>query len=69
MTGRTEEFTVTGMTCGHCEMSIKEEVGEITGVTAVEASSATGKVKVTGEGFTQDQIAAAVAEAGYTLNF
>ena len=43
----TTNITVTGMTCGHCEMSVKEEVGEIAGVTAVEASSKTGAVIVT----------------------
>ena len=25
-------YTVTGMTCGHCEMSVREEVSEVTGV-------------------------------------
>ena len=29
-------YTVTGMTCGHCEASVKEEVSEVPGVTAVE---------------------------------
>ena len=63
----TQEFTVSGMTCGHCEMSVKEEIGEISGVTAVTADHATGKVTVTGEGFTQEDVANAVAEAGHTL--
>ncbi len=26
------EFQVTGMTCGHCEMSVREEVGQLVGV-------------------------------------
>lgn len=67
MAATTKEYTVEGMTCGHCEMSVKEEVGEIAGVTAVEASSETGAVTVTGEDFTDDQVAAAVTEAGYTV--
>ncbi|MFS0432593.1 cation transporter, partial [Corynebacterium striatum] len=25
-----KNYTVEGMTCAHCEMSVKEEVGEIT---------------------------------------
>ena len=29
----TTEFTVTGMTCGHCEMSVREEVEEIPGAS------------------------------------
>ena len=67
MATSTKEYTVDGMTCGHCEMSVKEEVGEVPGVTAVEASHETGKVSVSGEGFTDDQVAAAVTEAGYTV--
>ncbi len=63
----TKNYTVTGMTCGHCEMSVKEEVGEIAGVTAVTADHATGAVTVSGEGFTDEQVAAAIAEAGYEL--
>lgn len=67
MATSTKEYTVEGMTCGHCEMSVKEEVGEVPGVTVVEASHETGKVSVSGEGFTDDQVAAAVTEAGYTV--
>ena len=55
------------MTCGHCEMSVKEEIGEIAGVTDVTADHATGAVTVTGEGFSDAQVAAAVDEAGYQL--
>ena len=63
----TKNYTVTGMTCGHCEMSVKEEIGEIAGVTDVTADHATGAVSVSGEGFTDEQVAAAIAEAGYEL--
>lgn len=67
MTASTKEYVVTGMTCGHCEMSVKEEVGEIAGVSEVSASHESGKVSVTGEGFTDEQVEAAIAEAGYSL--
>ncbi|OFR66824.1 heavy-metal-associated domain-containing protein [Corynebacterium sp. HMSC078H07] len=63
----TKNYTVTGMTCGHCEMSVKEEIGDIAGVTEVTADHATGAVSVSGEGFTDEQVAAAIAEAGYEL--
>lgn len=63
----TKNYTVTGMTCGHCEMSVKEEIGEIAGVTDVTADHSTGAVSVSGEGFTDEQVAAAIAEAGYEL--
>lgn len=67
MAENVKNYTVEGMTCGHCEMSVKEEVGEIAGVSAVTASHETGEVSVTGDDFTDQQIAAAVEEAGYTL--
>ncbi|MEX3505492.1 heavy-metal-associated domain-containing protein [Corynebacterium sp. LK2510] len=63
----TQQFTVEGMTCGHCAMSVKEEISEIAGVTDVTVDHTTGAVEVTGEGFTTEQVAAAVTEAGYTL--
>ncbi|WP_257159195.1 heavy-metal-associated domain-containing protein [Corynebacterium cystitidis] len=62
-----KNYTVEGMTCGHCEASVEEEVGEIEGVTAVTADHTTGAVSVTGENFTDEQVAAAVEEAGYAL--
>ena len=37
ITDRT--YTVTGMTCQHCVMSVTEEVGEIDGVSAVRSTS------------------------------
>ena len=63
----TTTYTVNGMTCGHCELSVKEEISEISGVTDVTADHTTGAVTVTGTDFTDEQVAAAVAEAGYTL--
>ncbi|MBD0023672.1 heavy metal transporter [Gordonia pseudamarae] len=68
MTGATtSEYQVTGMTCGHCEMSVREEVGEIPGIDAIEVSAATGRLVVTGDGTVDDAaVLAAVDEAGYS---
>ena len=63
----TREFTIEGMTCGHCELSVQEEISEIQGVTDVKANHTTGTVSVSGEGFSAEDVAKAVAEAGYTL--
>lgn len=60
-------YKVAGMTCGHCELSVQEEIGEIDGVASVKADHTTGDVVVEGEGYTDDAVAAAVQEAGYTL--
>ncbi len=61
-------YTVSGMTCGHCEMSVREEVSEVAGVTAVEVSHATGSLSVSGEDFSDDAVTAAVEEAGYAVS-
>ncbi|TWS20469.1 heavy-metal-associated domain-containing protein [Tsukamurella asaccharolytica] len=61
-------YTVTGMTCGHCASSVREEISEIGGVTGVEVDVETGAVTVASEAeLTRDAVEAAVAEAGYTL--
>lgn len=66
-------FTVTGMTCGNCVKHVTEELTEIDGVTDVAVDLVTGgdsPVTITTEGpVTQDAIAAAVDEAGYTVTF
>jgi copper chaperone len=61
-------YDVVGMTCGHCELSVQEEVGELDGVLAVEADHASGRVTVTSaEPLDRAAVAAAVEEAGYSL--
>ena len=62
----TNKYQVTGMTCGHCEMSIREEVGQIAGVEEIQVNAQTGKLVVTGSDAVDDaQVLAAVEEAGY----
>lgn len=61
------EFQVTGMTCGHCEMSIRDEVGQIPGVENIDVSAQTGKLVVTASQPVEDgAVLAAVDEAGYS---
>ncbi len=43
----TAEYTVTGMTCGHCVSSVKEEVGAIGGVSDVAVDLKSGRLTVT----------------------
>ena len=63
----TSTYTVTGMTCGHCEVSVREEVGDVDGVQNVEVSAQTGTLIVTASGAIDDaMIVHAVEEAGYS---
>lgn len=60
-------YQVTGMTCGHCELSVREEVSEIPGIQDLQVSHETGKLIVTANGTIDDaQVLAAVEEAGYS---
>jgi copper chaperone len=60
--------TVSGMTCGHCATSVREEVESIPGVTAVDVDVASGKLTIDSEvPIGTDAIQGAVEEAGYQL--
>ncbi len=64
----TVVYTVSGMTCGHCEKAVTEEISALAGVTSVTADAATGRVSVTAaEPPAEDAVRAAVDEAGYEL--
>ncbi|MDN5682556.1 heavy-metal-associated domain-containing protein [Corynebacterium glyciniphilum] len=63
----TKNYTVEGMTCGHCKASVEEEIGEIAGVSSVDAELSTGIVTVTGEDVDDSSVADAVADAGYSI--
>ncbi|GLU46190.1 heavy-metal-associated domain-containing protein [Nocardiopsis ansamitocini] len=61
-------ITVSGMTCGHCVSSVKEEIGELPGVTTVDVDLTSGRVQVeSAEPLTDIQLKDAVSEAGYTI--
>ena len=58
-------YSVTGMTCGHCVLSVREEVSDVAGVASVDVDLASGQMTVSGAGFADAAVRAAVAEAGY----
>lgn len=60
-------YNVTGMTCSHCALSVEEGVSEVAGVESVDVDLASGRVTVSGEGYTDDAVKAAVADAGYAV--
>ena len=61
-------FQVTGMTCGHCQRAVTEEISRIPGIQGVAVDLATGSVTVTViQPVDRADIAHAVDEAGYTL--
>lgn len=63
----TATYTVTGMSCGHCEASVRREVAAIADVQDVSVSAKTGTLVVTAGGPLDDaQVISAVDEAGYS---
>ncbi|MDQ0753295.1 copper chaperone CopZ [Streptomyces africanus] len=66
--GGTTVYKVSGMTCGHCEGAVSQEISALSGVTAVTAVAETGEVTVTSATpLDEEAVRAAVDEAGYEL--
>jgi copper ion binding protein len=64
----TTTFQVQGMTCGHCERAITQEIGRVPGVCGVVVDLTAGAVTVSVDtAVDRADIAAAVDEAGYAL--
>jgi len=63
----TFTYSISGMTCDHCVMSVREEVAEVPGVTAVDVDLASGLLTVTGDDIRDEAVTAAVADAGYEV--
>jgi len=61
------EYTVTGMSCGHCEASVRGEISKLSGVEDVQVSAAAGTLRiVSSPELSDDAVIAAVDEAGYS---
>jgi copper chaperone CopZ len=64
----TTTVTVTGMSCGHCATSVREEIIEIPGVRAVDVDLASGAVTIDSDTVVATAaIRTAVEDAGYQL--
>ena len=67
----TTTITVSGMTCGHCEAAVKEELGALAGVSDVAVDLNAGgdsPVTITSSAALDDAATrAAVDEAGYEV--
>ena len=61
----TFTYTVPGIHCDHCALSIKEEVSGVSGVEVVDVDLDAKVVTIRGEQLADDSLRAAIAEAGY----
>ena len=63
---KTTELTVTGMTCGHCEMRVKMALEKVPGVKGAKADNTKDVAIITSEGdVDMDAMVQAVKDAGY----
>nr|WP_228471033.1 heavy-metal-associated domain-containing protein [Streptomyces alkaliphilus] len=61
-------WKVSGMTCGHCEKSVSEELSALPGVSSVHARAGEGLVTVESDRpLDEAAVRAAVDEAGYEV--
>jgi copper ion binding protein len=63
----SQTYTVRGMTCSHCVMSVREEVSGVAGVQRVDVDLDSGRLAVEGDGVSEQAIRTAVADAGYEV--
>ncbi len=63
---QTFTFTVTGMTCGHCEKAVTRAVKQLDPLAEVKIDRPTNKVEVQSDQ-PRDKIAKAIAEEGYAV--
>ena len=61
-----QTFTVTGMTCGHCEKAVTRAVVQADPQAQVQIDRAQNRVDVSSEK-ARDTLAQAIAEEGYAV--
>ncbi len=61
---RTDTYRVEGMSCGHCEAAVRDELEKVGGVEAVAVDLASKEVVVHGD-FEDEAVRAAIEGAGY----
>ena len=61
----TVSYSVPGIHCAHCGMSIREEVSEVAGVEAVDIDLDAKVVTIRGSELSDERLRAAIQEAGY----
>ncbi|MBI5225968.1 heavy-metal-associated domain-containing protein [Candidatus Micrarchaeota archaeon] len=64
---RMIELNVTGMHCKSCEMLLREDLGEIPGVSGVRADHVAGIVSFNGSESVLPQVKAVIEKNGYKV--
>ncbi len=64
---KTSEIRISGMSCNHCVMHVRKALEQIAGVTVEQVEIGKATVRYDDRVVTQQQLAAAVANAGYAV--
>jgi len=64
---KTQSLTISGMSCGHCVMSVRNALESIDGVTVDEVRIGQATVQFDESAVQADVVAEAVRDAGYEV--
>lgn len=64
---KTQTLEISGMTCGHCVMSVRTELSKINGVKVNAVKIGSAEVAVDESKVTDQALQHAVEEAGYSV--
>jgi copper chaperone len=63
--GNVQTYRVEGMSCGHCQAAITQELTQVAGVDAVDVDLDAKLVHVGGSEVSDEAVLAAIDDAGY----
>ena len=66
-TMKTSELKIDGMSCGHCVMSVRKELGKIQNLQVEDVQIGSARVSYDDTKVTSSDLSQAVQEAGYRL--
>lgn len=64
---KIQKLAISGMTCGHCVMSVKKELSKVEGLTVNSVKIGSAEVSVDETKVTDLKLKEAVEEAGYAV--
>ena len=64
---KTAELKIEGMSCGHCVMAVKKELGKLTGVEVDDVQIGSAKIRLNEKTVGYEQLNQAVEKAGYRV--
>ena len=64
---QTRRYTVPAMHCEKCEQAVRDEVGQVAGVEAVDVDLGAKLVTVRGRDVSDEMVRAAIDDAGYEV--